>query len=112
MAIDRRSWLRTDLTFPVLIQTPAQRFYSYVARDISSGGIFLESRDPFPENCSIELYFALPDSEHGLAARGKVNHWGLHQRGDKRIAGMGISFTDFDNDGATRLDDCLAQGQN
>ena len=99
---DRRNWTRLDKVFPVLVESPVYGFVSCVARNISPGGVFLETRDPLPLGTPLRIYFALPHGTGGIAASGEVkNHYYLnyHQDGAPRsLMGMGVRFLHFEED--------------
>ncbi len=110
---ERRNYLRLDKVFPVLIESPHAGFMNCVARNISSGGLFLETRAPLPLGSPLRIYFALPQGEAGISATGLVkNHYFLHYatgvgEGQAAVTGMGIRFTGFDLDGEERLEQGL-----
>lgn len=105
---ERRNWLRLDKVFPVLIESPHAGYMNCVARNISSGGVFLETRAPLPLGSPLRIYFALPQGEVGISATGQVkNHYFLNYAsggGAASVTGMGVRFTGFDDDGADRLE--------
>ena len=57
-----------DKVFPVLVESPLFGFMNCVARNISPGGIFLETRDPLPLGSALRVYFSLPHGSGGIAA--------------------------------------------
>lgn len=104
---DRRNWTRLDKVFPVLVESPLFGFMNCVARNISAGGVFLETREPLPLGTPLRIYFALPYGSGGISAVGEVkNHYYLNYgtaNGTSSVTGMGVRFTDFDDNGACRL---------
>ena len=112
---ERRNWLRLDKVFPVLIESPQSGFMNCVARNISSGGLFLETRSPLPLGSPLRIYFALPQGQAGISATGLVkNHYFLHYAscgGPAGVTGMGVRFTGFDFDGEERLENGLRRVQ-
>jgi len=105
--IDRRNWLRLDKVFPVLVESPLYGSMNCVARNISCGGLFLETRAPLPLGSPLRIYFTLPESQNGISALGQVkNHYFLNYAslgGVATVRGMGVRFTQFDDDGQTNL---------
>jgi Tfp pilus assembly protein PilZ len=73
-----------------------------VARNISEGGIFLETYDPLPLGAQVRVHFEIPDSAGEVVAVGEVkNHYYLnyHQNGAPRsLMGMGVRFLHFEED--------------
>jgi Tfp pilus assembly protein PilZ len=108
---DRRNWSRLDKIFPVLVESPLFGFKNCIARNISSGGIFLETQEPLPLGSAIRVYFALADGCKGISAAGHVkNHYYLNYGSadsPSNVTGMGVRFTKFDADGADQLSETL-----
>ncbi len=108
---DRRNWTRMDKLFPVLVESPLFGFKNCIARNVSSGGIFLETQEPLPLGSPLRVYFSLPESEDGIAASGLVkNHYFLNYSADnqpRNVTGMGVRFTEFDDNGDQRLQTTL-----
>jgi Tfp pilus assembly protein PilZ len=103
-----------DKLFPVLVESPLFGFKSCIARNISAGGIFLETNEPLPLGSAIRVYFSLPQSTEGIAASGLVrNHYYLNfasQGGTtSTVTGMGVRFTQFESNGEQRLVTSLRQ---
>ncbi len=106
-ASERRNWLRLDKVFPVLVESPQLGYMNCIARNISCGGLFLETPAPLPLGSPLRIYFALPDTQVGISAAGQVkNHYFLNYGsavGPLAVTGMGVRFTEFDDDGELRL---------
>lgn len=111
--VDRRNWTRFDKLFPVLIESALFGFKNCIARNISSGGLFLETREPLPLGCAIRVYFSLPNGSNGISATGQVkNHYYLNfgsNGSTQNVIGMGVRFTEFDDDGQHLLESTLKQ---
>ena len=97
---------RGDLVTPILFGDA-----SCVARNVSAGGIFLETRDPLPLGSRIRVCFLTPDETAEIVALGEVkNHYFLnfHQAGvQKAVSGMAVRFLGFEEEGQHVLNDCL-----
>lgn len=106
--MDRRQNSRFDKVFQVEISSAIFGSYVCVARNISAGGIFLETFDPLPLGSEVRVHFEIPDSNGEVVAVGEVrNHYYLnyHQDGaPKSLMGMGVRFRGFEEDGADTLD--------
>jgi len=93
--------------FPVMVETAMQGFINCVARNISGGGMFLESRELLPLGSTISIYFSLPRGGAGITAQGRVkNHYYLNYQtedGLQAVTGMGVKFTQFEDDGVARM---------
>jgi hypothetical protein len=106
MEADRRSYLRFETVLPVLIETPGQETQRYVARNVSCGGLCLETREPLPLGTPIRVWFVAPDGTR-IGASGLVrNHYVFNYRtGDRtrQCRGMGVRFTAFHDSGERAL---------
>jgi uncharacterized protein (TIGR02266 family) len=73
------------------------------ARNVSRGGIFVESERDLPPDSEVQLEFALPESQDALAPTAKV----VWRRGATHslAAGLGLQFLKLDRDAARRLDE-------
>jgi type IV pilus assembly protein PilZ len=104
---ERRNWLRLDKVFPVLVESDQWGFVNCLARNISCGGIFIQTPEPLPLGCQIRVYFALPEADVGISATGQVkNHYYLNylsESGPICVRGMGVRFTQFEDSGAERI---------
>src|SRR5205807_10629854 len=78
-AMDKRQAVRFDKAFPVSISSDNFGEAHAVARNISSGGIMLETQDPLPLGTEVRVHFSMPDSHSEIVARGEVkNHYFLN----------------------------------
>ena len=103
--------MRFDQLFAVALEAPQHGAQVYVARNVSEGGMFLESREPLPLGCPVLVHFAIPDGGGEIVARGEVkNHYYLNYNdstGPRAVAGMGIRFLEFEQDTQGLLADGL-----
>src|SRR5687768_559688 len=75
-ATDKRQHLRFDKVFPVRVESILFGEVSCVARNVSAGGIFLETRDPLPLGARVRIAFLNPDESAEIVAIGEVkNHY-------------------------------------
>ena len=109
---ERRNYLRLDKVFPVQVESTLFGFSNCIARNISCGGMFLESRELLPLGSSIKVLFTIPGECGGIAAYGEVkNQYYLNFGSDEEsrsVIGMGIRFSRFDDDGLSRLNQSLS----
>ncbi len=106
-ALEKRQDLRLDAVFSVLLETPFGEFLA-VARNVSSGGIFIETRDPLPLRTQVRVRFQIPDCDDEFVAAGEVkNHYFLNFRGAREptqsLFGMGVRFIGFEAEGKLKL---------
>jgi hypothetical protein len=108
---EKREHLRFDKVFPVRVESMLFGDAPCVARNVSAGGIFLETRDPLPLGSRIRVCFLTPDETAEIVALGEVkNHYFLnfHQAGvQKAVSGMAVRFLGFEEEGQHVLNDCL-----
>jgi hypothetical protein len=99
---EKRSKERFNMVFSVYI-TGAWGSAFGIARNISQGGIFIESPDPYPLSSRMQITFYLPDGGTEMTAVGEVVHICFLDRtaaGGLRdvMVGMGIRFVGFVQD--------------
>jgi len=86
---------------------------SCVARNVSAGGIFLETIEPLPLGAHVRVCFPVPDGSGEIVAIGEVkNHYFMNysQGGEtKSLSGMAVRFSSFEEEGARVLRDCLTR---
>ncbi len=108
---ERRSSLRLDKVFSVQVESPEYGFTNCIARNISCGGIFLESKELLPLGSTIKILFSVPGVCGGINAVGEVkNQFCLNfgsETDSSKMVGMGIRFTHFEDDGYSRLTENL-----
>ncbi len=108
---DQRAHLRFDKAFPVRIESILFGEMACVARNVSEGGIFVETRDPLPLGARVRVCFLTPDETGEIVALGEVkNHYFINfgQAGETvSVTGMAIRFSGFDDDSALHLRACL-----
>jgi uncharacterized protein (TIGR02266 family) len=73
------------------------------SRNISRGGIFVESERELPPDSEVQLQFSLPEASDAIAPTAKV----VWRRPASRAtaAGLGLQFLKLDRDAARRLDE-------
>ncbi len=95
--------MRFDQLFAVSLEAPQHGAQIYVARNLSEGGMFLESREPLPLGCPVLIHFSIAEDGVEIVARGEVkNHYYLNfadPSGPRSITGMGIRFVAFEAGG-------------
>jgi len=110
MGIDeRRKYPRIRLIAKVA-HIRGNQFHYFYSRDLSVGGIFLESDHPYPAGTTLELELVLPEIADKLRLRGRVirveppesRHMG-------KVPGMGIEFLDMDTETQALLADFIAR---
>jgi hypothetical protein len=109
--VDKRAHLRFDKVFPVRVESILFGELHCVARNVSAGGIFLETADPLPLGARLRVTFLTTDEASEIAAEGEVkNHYFVNfvQAGVSRsITGMAVRFLSFDQGSQQVLSNCL-----
>jgi uncharacterized protein (TIGR02266 family) len=98
-----RSLMRVSLGEDVKVRlTRAEAGAWGVARDLSRGGIFVESPGQLPPATEVNLDFQLPDGRSPLKPSARVMWNGQHPRTGMR--GMGLRFLALDRKSTDRID--------
>lgn len=110
---DKRQHLRFDKIFPVRIESALFGESRCIARNISAGGVFLETAEPLPLGTKVRVCFPAPDGSGDISAQGEVkNHYFINyaRAGQTRsVSGMAVRFSSFEEEGAEVLQDCLTR---
>lgn len=93
--IDKREHRRARLVAQVRCEAMG-REEILLTRDVSVGGLFISSKEPFPMGSEIALALQLAAGGKALSTRGKVVY-------SLRGLGMGIQFTDLTEESRAAL---------
>jgi hypothetical protein len=108
---EQRQHLRFDKVFPVRIESILFGELRCVARNVSAGGIFLETTDPLPLGARVRVCFMTPDESAEIVALGEIkNHYFMNYVAGgvtRSVAGMGVRFLGFEQESQQALRDCL-----
>ncbi len=90
---ERRRARRVPVQIQIRYKTADGFFQDYI-RNLSLGGIFIETEKPLPMNTKLKVEFRLPEMRAPITASGMVVHT-LHVGPTKKssVAGMGIRFS-------------------
>lgn len=106
---EKRRHPRTPLN--VLVQYRFDSFDEFLAEyslNISPGGIFICTETPREQGAVIYLQFTLKDGNRLIEGMGRVVR--VNPPGDpKRPAGMGIEFTNLDDDSTALISEICSQ---
>lgn len=98
MSPERRRFLRLEILAPVKVDSAIHGEVRCVARNISEGGICLETQEPLPLGSEVSVYFGA-DEGTVMMATGRVrNHYFLNYGPDTApgsFVGMGVRFSAF-----------------
>jgi uncharacterized protein (TIGR02266 family) len=99
-----RGLVRVALETDVRIAAPAVGFDVWArSRNVSRGGMFVESERDLPPDSEVQLEFALPESHAALAPTAKVV-W-RRPVPEAGFAGLGLQFLKLDGESARLLDE-------
>lgn len=90
----------------LLVDYKAEGHYLFdFCRDLSSGGVFIQTKTPLNTGSDIELTFTIPDSKETLNTKGKVI-WvqGAVENREDLQPGMGVQFDAFSESQRVLLD--------
>jgi uncharacterized protein (TIGR02266 family) len=94
---------RVEMKVPVTMYTPANQSRG-VVRNLSRGGIFVESPRPLPDQAEVALHFQLPDSPFEYTPTARVL-WHREAEEPAQGVGMGMRFLEIDGTTVRLLDD-------
>ncbi len=99
---EKRRHRRVDVVIKVTDAFSTSHYY--YSRDLSAGGMFLESLNPYPVGTLLHLEFSLPDGQPDVRATAEVMRSVTTELGDYQVlAGMGIKFLDLSPQDVERL---------
>jgi uncharacterized protein (TIGR02266 family) len=78
-----------------------------VARDLSRGGVFVETLGRLPVNTELDLDFRLPEVRRSMRPTAQVMWSGVHPK--SRISGMGLRFLALDRSSTQQIDSFVHQ---
>jgi hypothetical protein len=108
---EKRQHLRFDKVFPVRVESILFGEAHCVARNVSAGGIFLETCDPLPLGARLRVCFLTPNESAEIVALGEVkNHYFVNYVQDgvtRSVSGMAVRFVSFEHESQQVLRDCL-----
>lgn len=108
---EQRRHFRLDKAFPVRLESILFGEFHCIARNISAGGVFLETSDPLPLGARVRVCFLSSDESAELLLPGEVkNHYFMNYgvKGSARaVAGMAVRFLGLDDSSHQALRDCL-----
>ncbi len=103
---ERRRSPRIPIRIQIEYETPEGFFQDYM-RNLSLGGIFIETQRPLPVHTRLKVQFRLPDMNVPIMADGVVVHTLRVGRSKAPGGGMGIRFSDVDRHGRELLEEYL-----
>jgi len=104
---ERRRFIRVSLVAKVTNMATKEHHFFH-SRDISQGGIFLETKEPYPVGTEVELDFFLsfPDRKERIVVRGRVvrvQPFDMHTM-EEKTPGMGVAFLNLSEADLSRME--------
>lgn len=81
-------------------------------RDLGTGGVFIETKQPLETGSEVKLTFTLPDSKETLDASGKVIWVQTEVPGKDIVPGMGVQFDEFTGEQRDLMQNFIERYQN
>jgi type IV pilus assembly protein PilZ len=102
---------RNDHRVPIQLLVDYRAGGTYLfdfCKDLGSGGVFIETKQPLSSGSSLDLTFTIPDSKETLSAKGKViwSQAPIPGRSDVN-PGMGVQFSEFNESQRKTLDEFI-----
>ncbi len=92
---ERRTSIRFDKAFPVYL-CGDEGLTRGIARNISEGGMFIETREPYRLGARIRVTFVSPDTSTEITLVGEVRYQCFLSygggSGESQLRGMGVRF--------------------
>lgn len=93
---ERRTSIRFDKAFPVYL-AGEEGVTRGIARNISDGGMFIETREPYRLGARVKVTFVSPDTTAEITMVGEVRYqcflsYGTDGDGESQLRGMGVRF--------------------
>lgn len=92
-----------------LSQESDHNFYTGFTENISSGGLFIATRDLKPIGTIMEIAFSLPGNAAKITTRCEVRWQRLEQSHVDSMPGIGVRFLDIDPESAQAINDFIGQ---
>ncbi len=104
---ERRRQRRVPVQIQIQYESADGFFQDYV-RNLSLGGIFIETPKPLPMNTKLKVQFSLPDMNSPIVAEGVVVHTlRVGQPKNPSVSGMGIRFSELEPSSKETLESYL-----
>lgn len=102
---DNRSGHRIPIQLLVDYRSGGTYLFDF-CRDLGTGGVFIETKNPLTQGSSVDLTFTIPDSKETLEAKGQVIWVQDFVSGrEDLVPGMGVQFSAFTGEQRKLLED-------
>ncbi len=98
---EKRIHIRFDKIFAVVLGSELYGETVVIARNISAGGMLVQTADVMPLGSVVTVHFKIGDTDDEIVARAEVKHhlclnFSLPDAEPRSARGMGLRFLDFD----------------
>jgi c-di-GMP-binding flagellar brake protein YcgR len=105
--VEARAHFRFDKIIPITYASEEYAEVRAFARNISAGGMLVETALPPPLGTEVRIRFEIPDSHASIWVRAEIkNHYVFNyvEADEPRVArGMGVRFLEFVEDGGEKM---------
>lgn len=105
---DKRDDQRIPIQMLVDYKSDGNYLFDF-CRDLGTGGVFIQTRNPLESGSDVDLTFTLPDSKETLQTKGKVIWVQSDVPGKDLIPGMGVQFTAFSKEDRDLLEEFVTR---
>jgi uncharacterized protein (TIGR02266 family) len=107
---ERRGTVRAVARIEIFDEkTHVERVPLFVSGNVSSGGIFLITQEPYKPGTKLRIRFNLPDDPQAIEAEGEVVWWRARRENPERPPGMGVQFLRIDARARERIREFVHQ---
>jgi Tfp pilus assembly protein PilZ len=97
---ERRASMRFDKAFPVYLSGD-EGLTRGIARNISDGGMFIETREPYRLGSRIKVTFVSSEMNTEITLVGEVRYqcflsYGADDQSESQLRGMGVRFVELE----------------
>jgi len=112
---ERRNSIRFDKAIPVYLAGD-EGMTRGIARNISDGGMFIETREPYRLGARVKVTFVSPDTTTEITMVGEVRYqcflsYGSSGEGENQLRGMGLRFVEVAEKDAGLAASAARQGE-
>jgi len=110
MANEQRTGQRKPTKIEVMFREYGAFVKAYML-NVSNGGLFVKTEDPFPLDHPVSLRLILPSETKPLDIEGRVVWINPKGRKNSFPKGMGIQFEKMNDEARSKLDECVEKYQ-
>lgn len=101
---ERRSTVRAVVRIEVYDQdSRVERVPLFISGNVSSGGLFLITREPYPLKTSLKIEFSLPGEGPPIKALGSIVWTRTDKQAPGQQPGMGVQFMEIEEKDRDRV---------